>query len=683
MNYGVGRMRRANDGLRTHGSERRARVLLVGAAILGSTGGMLFNQLLSSRLDGNQVSDVRVVLAGLSAVGFFTLGLQLAIVGSLGAGPRRPVHLPARFGVRVGIAGIAVGLLGGAVSFAVVSADSGFRLVVAIQVAVAIAAMMLAIVPRAELLAEERWLRVGVLLVVEPAVRLLVGSLLLSERHPRSNLLPIVVAQLVITALAYALRPGAQATTARPPSPRHLFRGAMGSVGLLITVALSSVAFRSRLGIEADLFNESAVFARAIVFLPLTVTLLFLPSMARSPSGTGELRRAFLTAILWTAVISITASTIILVFADDVGGLLLAGDDTTSAGTAQLLVISASMLSLATVSILMYVSHGSALSLAAWASAAIAVGGQLLATTAMQLAVATTAAAFALLIMVLVPALLRVQPILHVAHSDGSIHRSISGVDVTVVIPSYNPGPSVVDTVRSVDAHLRAAGVEARIVVVSDGSTDGSDRLLDEVDLPRLTHLRHSENRGKGAALRTGFAEARSPLVGFIDADGDLPPALMVQLLEARAVTSADIAFGSKLHPDSSVRASLLRRIYSAGYRTMIRVLFRLDVRDTQTGVKLFTREVIDAVLPNLHESAFALDLELFIAARAAGFETFVEVPVTLARETGSTITPAAVRRMIVDTLRLFWRARVTLKYQRSVLVAQGTGRATVGSDSW
>ena len=151
----------------------------------------------------------------------------------------------------------------------------------------------------------------------------------------------------------------------------------------------------------------------------------------------------------------------------------------------------------------------------------------------------------------------------------------------------------------------------------------------------------------------------------MIDADGDLSPALLGSLLSAQQSFNADIVFGSKLHPDSEVHASGVRRLYSFGYQLMIRVLFQLDIRDTQTGIKVFRHQVIEAVLPCLNEDEFALDLELFIAARAAGFTNFVEVPVTLRRESGSTVSVHAIRRMFTDTLRLFWRAKIALAYTR------------------
>jgi len=98
----------------------------------------------------------------------------------------------------------------------------------------------------------------------------------------------------------------------------------------------------------------------------------------------------------------------------------------------------------------------------------------------------------------------------------------------------------------------------------------------------------------------------------------------------------------------------------------LIRVLFQLDIPDTQTGIKVFSRPLLKAVLPVLSEDGFALDLEMFVAARAAGFTNFVEVPVQLVRSGTSTISTRSILVMLGHTLRIFWRAKVTLHYLRS-----------------
>ena len=193
----------------------------------------------------------------------------------------------------------------------------------------------------------------------------------------------------------------------------------------------------------------------------------------------------------------------------------------------------------------------------------------------------------------------------------------------TVVIPSFNPGQVVTKTISDVLEAFDQAAQPVNVIIVSDGSTDGSPDLIDNIDDSRVVHLRHARNSGKGAALRTGFAAAHTPVVAFIDADGDLSPMQLAEMVRIQIESDADIVFGSKRHGQSLVDSTARRKVTSWGYQLLIRGLFQLDIPDTQTGIKVFSRRLMTAVLPVVHEDGFALDLELFVAARAAGIQQF------------------------------------------------------------
>jgi hypothetical protein len=631
---------------------------IVVGALVGSIGSVVFNRLVTHRLAPGGASDLRAVLGGLSAVGFLSLGVQLAIVGAMGRdGAARLRLTPALGGLCV-----AAALSAGAVAAIVIDSSLSFRLRAGIQVAIAVGAIAFSCRPRAELLQREAWGRLAILFVVGPAVRLLIGAALLSTSRPSLHLVPIVVGECAVAAATWWLSPREDLRGPSIPT-RHLFLAAVASAGVLVMVALSSAGLRSRLGSDAEIFNDSATTARVVGFLPLAVSVIFFPRLARTPVGTTELRRAFVAASGWTLGLSSTAAAVILV-APSAAVRFVTGAETTDITVVRLLAIAAVITATAMVSLFVYIGHGSRLALGAWPVALLLVAGQTFTDTAQQLAVWILGCAVALAVGLMVPAFLRVQPMLH-ARSATAAHAPRHG-DVTVVIPCYNPGPAVVDTIRNTAEVLSRIALHPAIIAVSDGSTDGSSDLIDGIDLAILRHVRHPVNRGKGAALRTGFALAHTEYVAFVDADGDLAPDQIEALLSAQQDHRADIVFGSKLHPASLVEASLLRKIYSSGYRWMIRLLFQLDIEDTQTGIKLYRRQVLDAVLPSLHEEKFALDLELFVAARAAGFETFVSVPVVLRRESGSTISFSSVVRMLGDTLRLFWRTKITLAYAKS-----------------
>jgi glycosyltransferase involved in cell wall biosynthesis len=238
------------------------------------------------------------------------------------------------------------------------------------------------------------------------------------------------------------------------------------------------------------------------------------------------------------------------------------------------------------------------------------------------------------------------------------------GLEVSLVIPFYNPGPSVLrDTVRRSAEALAACDASFEIVAVSDGSNDGSLEALAEHPPEWLHLVEVVDNRGKGHALRLGFAQAQGGYVGFIDADGDIAPEVLGDFVAVARTDRPEIIFGSKRYPGSRARYSLVRRLYSLGYQRLVRVLFALPAADTQTGIKFLRGDVLGVLLPLLTEERFALDLELFVLARRRGFDRLVELPVHIEKRLGSTVSLRSVRSILVDTLGIFWRLRVRRRH--------------------
>lgn len=234
-------------------------------------------------------------------------------------------------------------------------------------------------------------------------------------------------------------------------------------------------------------------------------------------------------------------------------------------------------------------------------------------------------------------------------------------LDLTVVVPYFNPGDRVRETVDELVRTLTATGASFEVIAVSDGSTDGSEQALSGLAQPLVRTVRLQRNQGKGEALRVGFEMGRGRFLGFIDADGDLPPDQIATLaaLTHHAEEPPDVVLGTKRHPRSEVVYPLLRRLYSWGWQQLVLVFFGLRVRDTQTGLKLVRREVLADVLPRMVERRFAFDLELLVVARRLGYHRFVEVPVRIRQRFGSTVSPRAVAGMLFDLLAIFVRLRL------------------------
>ncbi len=238
-------------------------------------------------------------------------------------------------------------------------------------------------------------------------------------------------------------------------------------------------------------------------------------------------------------------------------------------------------------------------------------------------------------------------------------------LDVTIVVPYYNPGPALRDTIDETVAVLTEAGVTFEVIAVSDGSTDGSDSTLAGLPDETVRRVVLEENQGKGQALQVGLAMGGGRYLGFLDADGDISPQLLSPFVSLMRLYEPDLILGSKRHPMSEVHYPWIRRAYSRGYQQLIRVLFHLEVRDTQVGIKLIRREVIEAVLPLLVERRFAFDLELIVVARDLGFVKLFEAPVRIEQRFTSTISPRAVVGMLVDTLGIFVRLRMLRFYDQ------------------
>ena len=240
-----------------------------------------------------------------------------------------------------------------------------------------------------------------------------------------------------------------------------------------------------------------------------------------------------------------------------------------------------------------------------------------------------------------------------------------ANLDLTVVVPYYNPGHLLVPTIEQLLSVLDASGASYEVIAVSDGSTDGSDRELEAAlaGRPQLTNIVLAQNQGKGAALRIGLAKGSGRYLGFIDADGDLDPILLDSFQTMVRLYSPDIILGSKRHPLSEVEYPFLRRVYSWGYQQVVRIGFRLNIRDTQTGIKLVRRDVLSAVLPRMLEKRFAFDLELFVIARRLGYKRFLEAPIRLRHQFTSTVSWRSVYRSLLDTMAIWYRLRILHYY--------------------
>jgi len=242
-----------------------------------------------------------------------------------------------------------------------------------------------------------------------------------------------------------------------------------------------------------------------------------------------------------------------------------------------------------------------------------------------------------------------------------------SQLELSVVVPVFNQAGAIVANIETIRRCLEGAlGESFELIVVSDGSIDETEERLMEARSENVRTIHYDRNLGKGYAVRTGALEARGRWIAFIDADLDLHPSRLSEFLRVAESEQLDFAIGSKRHPDSHVLYPRSRRVASWLFQQYVRVLFRLDVRDTQVGLKLFRREIAEEVIPLLVVKRYAFDLELLAVSRALGFRRIRELPVTLDYQfTGSGVRSLAVLHALVDTAAIFYRLRILRYYKR------------------
>jgi glycosyltransferase involved in cell wall biosynthesis len=253
---------------------------------------------------------------------------------------------------------------------------------------------------------------------------------------------------------------------------------------------------------------------------------------------------------------------------------------------------------------------------------------------------------------------------------------SSPGTRLSVIVPAYREGRHIAGNLRRLLSELGRLGITYEVIVVSDGNTDNTVLEAENVISPSVKVVQYNVNMGKGYALRCGVSRSSGELVTFIDADMELDPRYIKAFVAVMESFDCDAVIGSKRHPMSNVHYPFPRRFQSFIYQTLIRILFRLKARDTQTGLKLFKRAVLEEVVPLLAIKRFAFDLELLVVARELGYRKVMEAPVDLDYKFESTVNPKAVWWVLWDTAAIFYRLRILRYYdrrRREVVAEAGT----------
>lgn len=235
-------------------------------------------------------------------------------------------------------------------------------------------------------------------------------------------------------------------------------------------------------------------------------------------------------------------------------------------------------------------------------------------------------------------------------------------------MPCYNECKTIRKNIfKTVNTLKNSNNGSYELIVIDDGS---SDKTFKEIiagarDNDFVKSIQLKENQGKGRALREGFQYAEGKYICFLDGDLDIHPRLIKTFFDYMAEKNADVVIGSKRHPLSKVIYPIHRKILSFGYQSFIKILFRLSIMDSQVGIKLFKRKVLDEVFPRILVKDYAFDIELLVNAHRNGYK-IVEAPIEMDFQTAgitSEVSPFAYISMFIDTCAIFYRTNILRYY--------------------
>lgn len=211
-------------------------------------------------------------------------------------------------------------------------------------------------------------------------------------------------------------------------------------------------------------------------------------------------------------------------------------------------------------------------------------------------------------------------------------YATLKAMKISIIIPVYNE----VQTIQKVIAEVKAvpvAGLEKEIVLVDDGSVDGTKELLQKLNEQSLRVIYHEKNLGKGAALLTGFKSATGDVAIIQDADLEYDPKEIEIVLKPFLENRAKVVYGSRymgLHPELNFWHSLFNKIFTQ----FGNILMGQKITDIMTCYKAFDREVLDKLVPILQSKRFGFEPEVTAKVTKLGYKIF-EVPISYRPRSG------------------------------------------------
>jgi len=182
---------------------------------------------------------------------------------------------------------------------------------------------------------------------------------------------------------------------------------------------------------------------------------------------------------------------------------------------------------------------------------------------------------------------------------------------LSIIIPVYNERKTIKEIVKKVK-NAPSLGLKKEIIIVDDGSNDGTANIVKKFESKNIKVFLHKKNKGKGAALRTGFKNATGDIFSTQDADLEYDPNEIKLLLEPILDSQADVVYGSRFVTNKPRRVLYFWHFLGNSFLTLLSNAFTdLNLTDMETGYKIFRREIIKRILPKLTSNRFGFEPEV------------------------------------------------------------------------
>jgi glycosyltransferase involved in cell wall biosynthesis len=235
---------------------------------------------------------------------------------------------------------------------------------------------------------------------------------------------------------------------------------------------------------------------------------------------------------------------------------------------------------------------------------------------------------------------------------------------ISIIIPVYNEEAKISIILSQIKQILADTQLEYEIIIINDGSTDDTEKIVHEVKKSDayIKLISYRDNMGKGHAVKLGVEESNGDVTLFLDGDLNVSPKEIKNYV--KELEGFDIAIASKAHQLSRVECTASRRFLSKAYNNLVRLVVGIKIRDTQSGLKIGNTSVLKNIFKIMLVEGYAFDVELLSIATMEGLK-IKELPINVTLD--SSFDVKEIAKMFIDTLGIAYRLRISKYYRKKI----------------